>query len=295
MTISDYRLKESFSSSFLSWIEVIKDGRIQLFYLTDSEVFSKRGQKLLKDYLRKNLIFCHEAIRDFFELDAEEGDESRVKYFWNVEQLPQELAEKVNEFDRHWGKMFSNGYFGIDQLCDILYDSEAPIEWRNKVGAEIFRRCPEDWRLMEIIERTPQEWKEKAWRELLNRDKEAAYCRITKYGCRYGIPEEWRNEAAEMILKKSPTKENIKMVIHEGPREWKERALKELWKKNLTNNELLSYFLISGPLVLKEKAWKRILKQKPSKDFLEEIAESANIPVKLRKKAYKIILFKGAP
>jgi hypothetical protein len=113
---------------FISWKAVERNGETHLFYLTDQEVFSKEGTKKFKD-CRDNDVLGHGAIDRFFELNGK-GRQYEVQDFWNLKNLPQEIAEKVQHFDAHWGKMFNSGAFQSDDLEYIIQNG--PPEWKEK-------------------------------------------------------------------------------------------------------------------------------------------------------------------
>ena len=108
---------------FISYIE--KNGEI--LYLTDKEVFSKFGKEHLKGCLH-NDILGHGAIRKFYNIQG--GRDVEVKDFWNLDKLPKEIAAKIKEFDKHWGKIFKAGHFQTDDLQFI--HTNAPEPWKSK-------------------------------------------------------------------------------------------------------------------------------------------------------------------
>ena len=145
---------------FISWIE--KNGGI--LCLTDREVFSEEGREKLKGCLHNDVI-GHGAIRVFYEITG--GTDKEVRDFWNVSLLPKELADKlvsIKEFDKHWGQMFRAGHFQNDDLRRIIV--YAPNEWRGKAWKQLLKQKPGDDDLRRIIMCAPNEWKEKA-RKLL--------------------------------------------------------------------------------------------------------------------------------
>ena len=126
---------------FISYIE--KNGEI--LYLTDKEVFSKFGKEHLKGCLY-NDILGHGAIRKFYNIQR--GRDVEIRDFWNLEKLPKEIAAKIKEFDKHWGKIFKGGYFQPDDLQYIY--SKAPEPWKSKALNQMFAQgyvrvynCPE--------------------------------------------------------------------------------------------------------------------------------------------------------
>jgi hypothetical protein len=121
---------------FISWISVNKDGENLLFYLTDKEIFSEEGKKKFLD-CRDNDVIGHGAIREFFELGSR-GQEHEVRDFWNSDKLPEELAEKVQNFGVHWGKTFRSGFFQADDLEYIIQNG--PENWKQKATEQLINQ-----------------------------------------------------------------------------------------------------------------------------------------------------------
>ena len=149
---------------FVSWIEVKKEGETQFLYLTDKDVFSSYGREVLGGS-KDNDFLGHGAIRTFFKLSQTEGKEHDEKDFWNA-PLPKEIREKLDNFDKHWGKMFSSKVFQNDDLRYII--EYAPEEWKEKAWAQLLKQKPSNDDLSYIINYAPEEWKAKA-RELMNK------------------------------------------------------------------------------------------------------------------------------
>lgn len=118
---------------FISWKEIQKDGETFRFYLTDKEVFSEEGRKKFAD-CRDNDVLGHGAIDRFFELGGK-GREYEIRDFWNLHKLPKEIAEKVQKFNLHWGKMFESGAFQTDDLEYIA--ANGPKEWAERARKQL--------------------------------------------------------------------------------------------------------------------------------------------------------------
>lgn len=118
---------------FVSWKMVNKDGTNILYYLTDKEVFSKNGKKLFIDS-KDNNVLGWGAINQFFELKGR-GQGYEVRDFWNTEKLPPVIAEKIKDFDKYWGKMFTSGCFQTDDLEYIM--NHGPQEWKEKARKQL--------------------------------------------------------------------------------------------------------------------------------------------------------------
>ena len=112
---------------FISWYES-KDGA--LFYLTDAEIFSARGREIAEQI--KNDALGHGAICAYFDLKADQLIRREEPFFWLTEKLPSEIAQKIENFDRHWGKMFKEGYFPSYILTDVILHYVTPKIWREK-------------------------------------------------------------------------------------------------------------------------------------------------------------------
>jgi hypothetical protein len=150
---------------FISWIETERKGKKILCYLTDQEVFSSIGREVFpKEETKDNDVLGHGAIRLFFNL-KKEGTEHEETNFWDPENLPGELTEKIKDFDTHWGRMFTSGIFQNDDLRYII--EYAPNKWREKAWQQLLKQNPSNGDLCYIIVCAPNEWREKA-RKILN-------------------------------------------------------------------------------------------------------------------------------
>ena len=147
---------------FISWIEVEKDGNKILLYLTDEEVFSPTGEERLKE-CRHNDVIGHGAIREYFGEFFGSGVRAReyeLKDFWNAEKLPKEIADKIKDFDSHWGRMFESGAFQNDDLRYII--RYAPDRWKGEAAKQLLKQEPDNYDLRYIINHAPDRWGKKA-------------------------------------------------------------------------------------------------------------------------------------
>jgi hypothetical protein len=110
---------------FISYIEC--DDHI--CYLTDKDVYSKEGKKLLEG-CRDNDLLGHGAIRKYFYLNPTQGKRYEHRDFWNKEKFPKEIADKIDNFDKYWGKMLKNCLTESDK--DYIFKN-APIGFINKL------------------------------------------------------------------------------------------------------------------------------------------------------------------
>ncbi len=174
---------------FVSWIE--KNG--SLFYLTDAEIFSREGRKRLKG-CKDNDVLGHGAIRQFFAISG--GTDNENRYFWDSTGLPGEIAKKIKDFDAYWGKTFSQGNFMNDDLFFII-EEYAPDEWKAKAWEQLLKQKPSNSDLCNIIEDAPDEWKAKAWEQLLKQKPSDDYFHhINRYAS-----DKWKAKAREQLEK----------------------------------------------------------------------------------------------
>ena len=117
---------------FISWIETAHG----LCYLTDDEIFSSYARERLQG-CQDNDFLGHGAIRWFYNFEY--GIDHENCDFWDTSRLPAELAVKINNFDRWWGKTFSH-YFQNDDLCYII--EHAPDKWRAKAAEKLLKKKP---------------------------------------------------------------------------------------------------------------------------------------------------------
>jgi hypothetical protein len=198
---------------FISWIE--KDGLI--LYLTDAEIFGK--DKSLLEGCKDNDFLGHGAIRNFYNIEG--GLEREVRDFWNENILPKEIADKVQEFDKYWGKTFEN-YFQNDDLRYLI--EYAPETYKPKACEQLLKQGPTNYDLRYLIEYAPETYKPKAWQQLLKQ-------KPTNYDLRYLIeyaPETWKIKAWQQLLKQKPTNYDLIYLIEYAPEIWKIKARKLL-------------------------------------------------------------------
>jgi hypothetical protein len=118
---------------FISWISLERNDERLLFYLTDREIFSEEGREKFSD-TQDNDVIGHGAIDRFFDLKSK-GRQHEVRDFWNTDKLPQEIADKIANFDAHWGKMFAAGHFQSDDLEYII--NNGPVDWKEKAQKQL--------------------------------------------------------------------------------------------------------------------------------------------------------------
>jgi len=131
---------------FISWVEApSEDGGRHIFFLTDREIFSKRGRSLFGQdpFLQGNDLLGHGAIRSYYSL-KETGKDHEIKTFWNPDaELPEEIRELApwdpKQFDQHWGRLWDGGAFQPDDLTRIIV-SDAPEIWCRRALKQLLSR-----------------------------------------------------------------------------------------------------------------------------------------------------------
>ena len=207
--------------NFISWVE-LPDGT--LAYLTDADVYSRHGRKVLQDCIDNDFL-GHGAIRRFFGL-GKKGIDREQRDFWETDKLPQELAEKVKQFDKYWGRMWREGVFQNDDLADII--RHAPDPWRRKACQQLLRQNPSNGDLGNIIVYGLDPWKEKAWRlfELNASGVNLAYVII-------GASDPWKGKACQQLLQQNPSEADLIVITKYCPEPWKTKAHEELDKRRV--------------------------------------------------------------
>ncbi len=176
--------------NFISWIQY----KGEILFLTDSEVFSSFGRKRLEGCLGNDFL-GHGAIRKFFKLKDNQGEEREESEFWDPEaqkQIPKVIVEKLTTpelFKENWGRIFRN-YFQNDDLVNII--KYAPEPYKEKAWKQLFKQKPGKGDLYYIIKYGPRFYKEKVAEQFLKQKKVHNYdLRII---IRY-VPEPYKEEA----------------------------------------------------------------------------------------------------
>jgi hypothetical protein len=200
---------------FVSWVEIPnQDGTKSYYYLTDKEVYSPYGKKVFGDGAKDNDFLGHGAIRAFYAspdgTPLKGGDDREVKDFWNLNQLPPEIAKLVSEFDKHWGKMWKNGVFQNDDLCSIIL--YAPDEkFRKKAFERLLKQEPSNYDLRYVACYAPDEQlRKKAFeRLLLQNPSNYDLCYIV---C-HSSDENLKIKAIRLLLEKNPSDDDLHYII----------------------------------------------------------------------------------
>ena len=93
-------------------------------FLTDQDIFSSHGQEVLSK--KDNDPIGHTAIKLYFNLTG--GEQHECQDIWNPSKFPPEIAEKLKDFDKYWGKTFAK-HLQDDDLNYIM--SNGPDEWKH--------------------------------------------------------------------------------------------------------------------------------------------------------------------
>ncbi len=123
---------------FISWIEIEKEGKKNVFYLDDKELFCERTSEILKG-CKDNDLIGHHAIRDVFGVRSNAGQEHEVQDFWETERLPKEIQAKLHDFasfKKNFGKMVET-YAQRDDLEYIVENAPADKKW---TGLKLFAK-----------------------------------------------------------------------------------------------------------------------------------------------------------
>lgn len=218
----------------ISWIEVKRGGKKTVLFLTDKDVFSKFGRERLAGCQDSDFI-GHGAIRRYYGLDDDHpltgGMEREYRDFWETKELPPEIAEKVKDFDWHFGRMFRE-CLNVDDLEYIVYN--APSKWRNKAYDELLRREDRyvDEVLLNIVKAfcgASDKLRDKAFQELIRRNcSEGTLGNIV---C-YATPK-WAAKAYDELLKRSSFRSDVfRLIASVAPREWALKAQTELDRRD---------------------------------------------------------------
>jgi len=143
---------------FISWVEKETEGEIEIFVLTEEDVFSPYGRKVLEGY-EGNKLLGHEVIRIFYNL-GEKGQNRKTRSFWKTEGLPRKLAKMVKSFDTHWGEMFRSGIFQNSHLCYIVCCATG--RWRQRAWDQLMKQNPSNKHLLHIFFYASAKWVKKA-------------------------------------------------------------------------------------------------------------------------------------
>ena len=136
---------------FLSYIELNNE----YLFLTDKEVFSSYGKKTLS--FKDNDPLGHEAIRNYYNITG--GVEHECRDFWKLENFPTTIQEVLKDFDKNFGKMFTFAFQNDDLIYIIEYGTE---EYKIKAWEQLLKQKPNNNDLRYIIKYGTEEYKAKA-------------------------------------------------------------------------------------------------------------------------------------
>jgi len=113
---------------FISWKRRKSDRNI--FFLTDNEVFSPLGRKVLAGVRDSDILGCR-AIETYYGAAAETAKAHGYRNFWNKFGYPREIAkhlESPETLKATWGKMLEMALHPNDALYIL---TNAPELWRS--------------------------------------------------------------------------------------------------------------------------------------------------------------------
>lgn len=188
---------------FISWIEVETSGKSggkkEVLFLTDADVFSEYGREVLKG-TSDNDVLGHWAIVAFFRLSPTDGRRLKARCFWETAGLPRVIAQKINNFDEHFGRMFREHFLNSDLTWMV---GVAPQQWKTKAWKELLRRQVPDSEICGLLYHNspgtvPLAWMKKVLKELVRRNApNSTFKTITWNSC-----PEWVKEEARSVLHK---------------------------------------------------------------------------------------------
>ena len=214
---------------FISWIEVERDGEKHILYLTDQDAFSHYGRKKLEG-CQDNDFLGHGAIRKFFGLASDEGINHEYQDFWNKKKLPKEIAEKIKNFNKHWGKMWGR-CFQEDDLCYIVEYGNS--YWKAKARKQLMKQKPDHDHLRHIIQYGTRPWKAKAAKQIMENPYREDLLFIIEFGDR-----PWKDKAWKRLMKRKPDNDALCYIIGYGPRSWQVKVMRQLLKQNPDKSDL---------------------------------------------------------
>ncbi len=208
---------------FISWIT--HNGKV--LFLTDKEVFSAKGKRLLAEY-HGNDIFSYSAIRKYFSLTLSQGNECGQDDFWNAETLPEPLKTffaTPESLLATWGKMFESGVFENQDLHYII--CRAPKAYKEKAWLQFLAQNPSIYDLLLIVVYAPEPYKKKAWLKALTKNPSIYNLRWVIYTA----PEPYKEKAWRQLLKLHPSDDELRRVVAYAPELYKKRARAILKKR----------------------------------------------------------------
>ena len=116
----------------VSWIEVEKEGKKNVLFLTNDEVFSERGKKMLKE-CQDNDFLGHHAIRYIWDMKGNEGVQRENRNLWETKNLPKEIQAQLHDFasfKKNFGKMMES-YAQQDDLEYIVDNAPTDKKWHG--------------------------------------------------------------------------------------------------------------------------------------------------------------------
>ena len=197
---------------FMSWIV----HRKQTLFLTDQDIFSGYGRKVLKGCKPEDYI-SHGAIRRYYGLGDIEGRDYENDRFWEIKNHEiQEALKDFNNFKRIW----EAGALQISNLINMAH--LAPYVWRERAVRQLLKQNPEDSELCCVLTYPiSDEMKAQVGEQLLKQKPSInALIHIVCYSSESNREKAWK----QLLLMKCVAKSDIDYIIRHAPAEWEEKA-----------------------------------------------------------------------
>ena len=151
---------------FISWIEVKKKNKINYLYIDDTCLKDKVFRQLIREGSKDNDIIGHSFIREYFGLNSGDGIEREHRNFWNYKEYPNEIADKLKNFDKYFKTIFST-YLQNDDLRYIIYNGTE--KYKSLAWKQLLTQSPSNDDLKYIIYNGTEKYKSLAWKQLEKR------------------------------------------------------------------------------------------------------------------------------
>ena len=275
---------------FMSWIKY----KGQTLFLTDKDVFSSHGRKTLKNTKPEDWI-GHGAIRAYYGLRVDEGTEYESRYFWEVANP--EIQEALKDFDNNFKRIWKSGALRSHDLRWLV--CYAPEEWKKRAWGQLLNQSPNADNMRYIACFAPDKYADRAWKRLALMGRTGLGCVISIVYTR--TSDKRRERAWKHILKQKSQKQVFADIFCYAPDKYADRAWRHYIKHNmyLTCEELLHIFLnIYSDWFDKRagRAWKWFLRHHPSEEELSYIvccSPSENLINEYAEKAWKRLVKHG--
>ena len=145
-------------------------------------------------------------------------------------------------------------YLDISSLRYIIY--LAPEDWKERAWEELLRQNPHNDEFSFMIPHVSPKWAEKVWKELLKRGVKPNQLLFLMHEA----PKEWKERAAEQLLIQYPNSEYLGTIITMSI---SDAVTKKAWERLVevgpSHIELLDIICYSEDKWVAEQAWKYLL------------------------------------